>query len=497
MKVGIIVSREDFFYDIHSLVKAFFPDDDVSIKKAGDASENDSPKAAPSGSGPAAEGVEKAAEGAFLPKLESSPESLTIEVTVPDYEDRAAAKDEVKKDLYDALCAYTGHELPWGCLSGIRPVKIAMKALNEGLSGAAAESLMREKYFVSEEKARLAARTARREKELLDSVPKREGAFSLYAHVPFCPSICLYCTFSTSPISAWKKRADEYIDTMLREMKRSAGEGRPAPSTVYIGGGTPTSLEPYQLERLLSGMQEIYSPPLMGEFTVEAGRPDSITKEKLEVLKRYGATRISVNPQTMQQKTLDEIGRRHTPEDTVRAFYLAREAGFNDINMDIILGLPGEGAREVEDTCRKIEELNPDSFTVHSLALKRASRLVRELKEKPGLSARGTYEGLSLENSSEIMAIAHAAAERMGMEPYYLYRQKNMRGGLENTGFARRGHECIYNILIMEETEDIRAFGAAASDKSVYPDGRIERRVNVKDVALYIEREKDREAQKQ
>ena len=265
----------------------------------------------------------------------------------------------------------------------------------------------------------------------------------------------------------------------------------PAPVTFYVGGGTPTSLTAAQLDRLLTAAENTYDLANCRERTVEAGRPDSITREKLEVLRAHGINRISVNPQTMNQRTLDLIGRHHTVEDTKRAFALAREVGFDNINMDIILGLPGEEPVDVEHTLREIEKLDPDSLTIHSLAVKRASRLTKALKEahRAGeIEDMSRYAGLQFVNSETIINMAYAYAERMGMFPYYLYRQKNMKGGLENTGFAKPGKECLYNILIMEEKQEIRAFGAGASSKTISPDGLIERIINPKDVKTYLAR---------
>ena len=460
MNIGIKLSKDDFMYDIHSLVKSFFPDDDVSIFTDSDA--------------------EKC----------GAARDLLLCVDIPDYIDRKAAKDGLKRELYAMLSTYTGHSLPWGTLSGIRPTKIPMKYLEEGLSREEIRSRIRADYLASDAKIDLALEVAENERTLLADVPLGDDTFSLYLNVPFCPSICLYCTFSSSPASVWGKRMDDYLDALIREMKTGL-TGRPSPTTVYIGGGTPTSLEPQQLDRLLTAVEETWDLSGCLEFTVEAGRPDSITRDKLAVLRNHGISRISVNPQTMNQRTLDLIGRRHTVEDTVRAFRLAREMGFDNINMDIILGLPGETAADVAHTVSEIERLGPDSFTVHSLAVKRASRLTKSLREahEAGLIEDYTrYEGLSFENSEEIIGIAYDAARRMGMAPYYLYRQKNMKGGLENTGFALPGKACLYNILIMEELQEIRAFGSGASTKLLFPDGRIERRINPKDVKTYLER---------
>ena len=491
MKVGVRLSRNDFMYDMHSLVKAFFPDDDVSIY------------------------TEEETEKCSLPK------DLEFFITIPEYEHRKETKDGLKRSLYRTLCDYTGHELPWGTLSGIRPTKIPMKMLEEGMTDSRIIGSMMETYLVSRAKAELSLEVAKNEMRLLRGVPTGEDSMSLYLHVPFCPSICLYCTFSASPVSLWQDRMDEYIGAVEKELytnihckelpetvllpdrgpKKQISEPRrqyyppekkyPAPVTFYVGGGTPTSLTAAQLDRLLTAAENTYDLANCRERTVEAGRPDSITREKLEVLRAHGINRISVNPQTMNQRTLDLIGRHHTVEDTKRAFALAREVGFDNINMDIILGLPGEEPADVEHTLREIEKLDPDSLTIHSLAVKRASRLTKALKEahRAGeIEDMSRYAGLQFVNSETIINMAYAYAERMGMFPYYLYRQKNMKGGLENTGFAKPGKECLYNILIMEEKQEIRAFGAGASSKTISPDGLIERIINPKDVKTYLAR---------
>ena len=272
----------------------------------------------------------------------------------------------------------------------------------------------------------------------------------------------------------------EYLDALEREIDfvKEACRDKVLDS-VYIGGGTPTTLEPDQLDRLLGKVKASFDWTHVKEFTVEAGRADSITREKLRALKRHGVTRISVNPQTMNEKTLKLIGRQHTVAQVEEAFWLAREEGFDNINMDLILGLPGETEEDVAHTVRRVKELGPDSLTVHSLAVKRASRLSQWILEN-GIS--------TMHNTDETMRIAAAGAKELGMEPYYLYRQKNMSGNFENVGYARPGKAGIYNILIMEEKESILALGAGTISKEVYPDGRIERCDSVKDVALYLEK---------
>lgn len=339
---------------------------------------------------------------------------------------------------------------------------------------------MRSRYLVSPKKTALAVTIANREKEILKNIDYENG-YSLYVGIPFCPSICLYCSFSSYPLEKWKKRVDEYLDALIREihMVSRMMSGR-RPDTVYIGGGTPTTLEPPQLRRLLQAIVEAFPCEGLREFTVEAGRPDSITPEKLQVLREYPVTRISVNPQTLNQRTLDIIGRRHTVEQVYQAFSLAREAGFDNINMDLIVGLLGEDISMVENTLQQIRRLSPDSLTVHSLAVKRAARL-NIFKEQ--------YEEMTFENNQEIMDLTMKTAYEMGMGPYYLYRQKNMKGNFENVGYAEVDKAGIYNILIMEEKQHILALGAGGTSRLVLDHGkRIHRVENVKDVTSYINR---------
>ena len=334
-------------------------------------------------------------------------------------------------------------------------------------------------YYTSNEKTALAIAIANRERHLLKDI-NYENGYSLYVGIPFCPSICLYCSFSSSPIGIWKDQVDAYLDALCKEIDyASEAFADKELNTVYIGGGTPTTLEPVQLDRLLTKLEERFDYSRLREFTVEAGRPDSITAEKLQVLRDHGISRISVNPQTMNQKTLDLIGRKHTVEQTKEAFFLARTLGFDNINMDLIVGLPGEGQPEVEHTMREITALDPDSITVHSLAVKRASRL---------RMFRDEYREMTFTNNRMIMDMAASYAMRAGQSPYYLYRQKNMAGNFENVGYSKEGKAGIYNILIMEEVQSILALGAGASTKLVLANDRIERIENVKDIRSYIDR---------
>ncbi|CDA13940.1 oxygen-independent coproporphyrinogen III oxidase 2 [Firmicutes bacterium CAG:212] len=405
-------------------------------------------------------------------------------------EDAQEKKKIVTKMVYRFLSEKTGREMAWGMLTGVRPTKLAMHQMENGMNEAQAKAFLQEVYCVSEKKAGLAVDIACREKALLSKLDYLNG-FSLYVGIPFCPSICSYCSFSSSPIDVWSPRMDDYLKALCIELHHIAKEteGKTL-NTIYIGGGTPTTLTAKQLEKLLNVVDELFLNEERGaellEYTVEAGRPDSITKEKLEVICSHPVTRISVNPQTMQQKTLDLVGRKHTVQAVKDIFHLARELGFDNINMDLIAGLPGENAEDIRDTLRQIEELSPDSLTVHSLAIKRAARMAQE---QP---VRDLHTEIT-----EMVEDAAKTAEKLGLVPYYLYRQKNIAGNFENVGYAKADKAGIYNILIMEEKQTIYAAGAGATTKIVLPEKiktengkktnliRIE---NVKNIEEYIAR---------
>jgi len=455
-------NRENYEYDIHSLVKAFYPEKQVKVASR--------------------EKLDQAKAEPFL-RIYIGDEENRIEYPDADhhvlYRMPQEGKNAFKRFLYQALAELTGKTLPWGNLTGIRPTKIAMELLEQGKTDAEIIAFMEDEHFVSEQKAKLSLAIAKREHAILKELHYENG-YSLYIGIPFCPTTCLYCSFTSYPICVWEKRMDEYLDCVIKEIDYVAEAFRDRVlDTIYIGGGTPTSLSAERLDRLLTKLEQTFEIAALKEFTVEAGRADSITREKLEVIKKHHVTRISVNPQTMKDETLRLIGRQHTVAQVLDAFAMAREVGFDNINMDLILGLPGETAEDVAATIEMVKKLDPDNLTVHSLAIKRASRLHQWIEEN-GIT--------SIRNTDETMEIAAAGARAMGMEPYYLYRQKNMSGNFENTGYAKEGKNGIYNILIMEEKQTIVALGAGSITKRVYPDGRIERCDNVKDVALYIEK---------
>lgn len=397
-----------------------------------------------------------------------------------DLSDHSATKNVVKKMFYQMLMERTGTRLPWGSLTGIRPTKIALTRLEEGWSGDDIRSFMKETYMASDEKINLSLEIAAREKKLLEPLDYERG-YSLYVGIPFCPTTCLYCSFTSYPISKWTGRTGLYLEALFKELEYTAGKMKERPlDTIYFGGGTPTSLPAEDIHAILCKLEDLFDTAHALEFTVEAGRPDSITEEKLQVLRDHGITRISINPQTMNQKTLDLIGRRHTVEMVKERFWMAREMGFDNINMDLIMGLPEEDMDDVRHTLHEVKKLAPDSLTVHSLAIKRAARL-NMLKEQ--------YGDLKISNTPEMIDLSAACAREMGMEPYYLYRQKNMAGNFENVGYSLPGKACIYNILIMEEMQTIAACGAGTTTKVVFPsENRRERCENVKEVEQYISR---------
>lgn len=479
---AVKLNQANYEYDVHSLVKAFYPESTVKVLTP-EAKEETAVSVLAECHG---ENMEIKIEDAgasilFVGKetAESQQVSAGKEYRWQYEEAEGRYKDAFKRFLYRVLSEVTEKELPWGNLTGIRPTKLAYAMLEEGLTDVQISEALKQTHYVSQEKIDLSIDIAKRERELLSKV-HYEGGYSLYIGIPFCPTTCLYCSFTSYPIAAYRKLVETYVDCVIRELEYVAkAYGDKILDSVYMGGGTPTTLEAEQLDRLLCKVKELFDFSQVKEFTVEAGRADSITRSKLEVLKKHGVGRISINPQTMKQETLQIIGRRHTVEQVLEAYKLAKEVGFDNINMDLILGLPGETEADVQNTIDKVVELEPDSLTVHSLAIKRASKLSQWITEH-GIE--------TLRNTDETMKIAAAGAKRLGMDPYYLYRQKNMSGNFENVGYAKPGKYGLYNILIMEEKQTIVACGAGTITKRVYPDGRIERCDNVKDVELYIEK---------
>ena len=452
----IYISDLSFSYDLHSLTKAFFQSEDVEVKEWGSEISNN---------------VE-----AFYYRVET-PDGEVREVRVENCgEDRPQFKNKIKREVYIILSELTGRKLPWGTLTGIRPTKLPMSMILDKKSDEEISTFLKDTYLVTDEKIELSTNIAKKEVGILESLHGDRG-YSIYIGIPFCPTTCLYCSFTSNAIAKWRDRVDEYINCLKKEIDYVSEQfADKVIDTVYVGGGTPTTLLPYQIDELMSYVREKLDLSSCREITVEAGRPDSITEDKLAALLRNGVTRISVNPQTMNDETLKLIGRAHSVDEFREAFFLARKY-FDNINTDLILGLPGEDEAKVKYTFDEIAKLSPDSVTIHSMAIKRAAHMDEYLKAHPEIKSEITDGMLKLQ--ADFM-------QSLGMEPYYLYRQKNMTGNYENTGYSRPGKEGIYNILIMEEVQTIVALGAGTVTKRVYGDGRIERCDNVKDVGLYI-----------
>ena len=527
------------------------------------------------------------------PQLEFILDDGSCFTVLPDEVSEDEEKETLIKRVYHHLSEYTNKTLPWGILTGVRPTKLAMKAIMEGTrevknkncegdvgdreesiipreeregerSPEEIERFLCEKYYLSEEKAKLAVEVAKRERELLAPLDLENG-FSLYVSIPFCPSICFYCSFGSGELEKWQNKVDEYLDRLCDEItavgdivderiERKGEEGKKdfggitsdekkvlrKLNTVYIGGGTPTTLNPEQFGKLFHTIKKTFSLDNLIEYTVEAGRPETITREKLRLFKEAGVTRISINPQSMNQQTLDRVGRNHRVADIVETFKLARQEAFDNINMDMIIGLPGEGIPEVCATLEQIKKLEPDSLTIHTLAMKRGSEASNEHKEKIEAEKRGrekkeydeeavnnkentnqfeddanqlkanqtednyTEEIDQEDNINEMLSLCYDAAKEMGLNPYYLYRQKNIAGNFENVGFAKVDKAGIYNILMIEELQTILGVGVGATTKIVTKEKKIvkkdenrtrqdkecnltiRRRANTKDIRKYI-----------
>ena len=499
--IEIYLSDKAYENDVYPLVKAFYPEEDIKVLE-GQAEPFD-----PLG------GSARITVKLRTDQIEiglSGRESVQSEIRLfahpgerNDFQEklmlppglsRTQYKNAMKRFLYRLLSGASGRTLPWGILTGIRPTKLVYELLEKGEEEQAVYNHMREEYLCSDDKTAMSIRIARREAELLEEMDYRDG-YSLYIGIPFCPSTCLYCSFPSYSVTKYSDYVEQYLKALKKEIQYAATCFPEKKLTcVYFGGGTPTTLSAEQLDRLLGLVCGHFDFSCVKEFCVEAGRPDSITREKLEVLRKWGVDRISINPQSMQLKTLDLIGRRHTVEQVREAFLLARETGHENINMDIILGLPGEDREDVVDTLKQIKELNPESLTVHTLAIKRAARLNIERenysdKKASEVSGKASQVSGKASQVSGMLEEALQFARENDYLPYYLYRQKNMADNLENIGYSRYGREGLYNILIMEEKQTILALGAGGMSKFVFHrENRIERVNNVKSVTDYINR---------
>ncbi|GAB1475379.1 coproporphyrinogen III oxidase [Bacillota bacterium] len=396
--------------------------------------------------------------------------------------DSINTRDEGKRFIYDKLKEHTGQTLDWGTLTGVRPVKLAGELQATGNSREQTLNILMDYYYLSRDKAELILSIRDTQLPYLADAPA--GSVALYIGIPFCPTKCMYCSFPSYQVSYDKIAA--YLDSLEYEIRfagKAAAERGLYLESIYIGGGTPSILEDPDLSRLLATLKESFDLGRIKEFTLEAGRPDTVTESKLIIMKENGIDRISINPQSMKEITLEKIGRRHKPKDITEAIKLAKTIGFDVINADLIAGLPDEATEDFSDSLKEILGLCPENITIHTLAVKRASRL-KEIDE--------SYSYHQGDKVRQMLNMGEKLLANAGYRPYYLYRQKQMAGNLENIGYSFPGKESVYNIRIMEEKQTILALGAGGISKVWYPEeNRLERIPNVSNYEIYIERIED------
>lgn len=382
--------------------------------------------------------------------------------------------------LYHILVEITGIHPSWGILTGVRPIKLMRRLVSAGGEESAA-NYFGERLLVSPQKTRLALTTMKAEQAILDL--SRKDSYSLYLSIPFCPTRCAYCSFVSQSVEKAKRLMPEYVDLLCEELRETASIAQKMGlrlETAYIGGGTPTTLNAQQLRQILSTVRACFDFTHCREFTVEAGRPDTITQERLEALREFGIDRISINPQTFNDHVLEVIGRKHDTRQTREAFALARKMGFRHINMDLIAGLPEDSLESFTYTLKEVCGLNPESITVHTLSMKKSSQLTKQGKE--------LYREECIE-TSRMLDFAGELLYEKGYAPYYLYRQSRMVGNLENVGWSKPGYEGLYNVYVMDETHTILGCGAGAVTKLKQPGGEnLQRVFNFKYPYEYISR---------
>ena len=450
----LVILNHPFRYEMEKLTREFFPDG-VEISEA-------------------VSGEKEIVTGISENEVFVSFDSLEKRAVIDGINEKNVIERIMAQLLFSVLKEMTGYAPEWGILTGIRPSKV-MRNYISLLGSEKAEEYFENELYVSEKKTRLASEVAEREQRIIDL--SESNSFSLYISIPFCPTRCSYCSFISHSYESVKKLIPEYVEKLIEEIRltgRIADELGLKAETVYFGGGTPTTLSAEDLRRITCAVGESFDLDSLREYTVEAGRPDTVTAEKLDVLKMNGVTRISINPQTFNDSVLETIGRRHTGEQTVRSFLLAREKGFDNINTDIIAGLPGDTIGSFKNTLERINELSPENVTVHTLSIKRSSFM------------SGGSDFTRARLAEEMLS----SAERMLREryfPYYMYRQSKTLGNLENTGWCRDGKEGLYNIFMMEETHSVLACGAGAVTKLRAPENEnIERIFNFKYPFEYI-----------
>lgn len=437
----LYIKNHSFHYEMENLIRLFFPNEKITVVKE-------------------------------LPDVLEAPyifteisQEIIVKSVINDFVKEKSIQltdDEIENErrmaeiIFDFLAEYTGVKQPWGLLTGVRPVKLLRRLIEEeGLTNAIEH--FRDKFFVTNEKIALARRTEAFEKEILDL--SDDKSFSLYISIPFCPSRCKYCSFVMQSIERTKHLVEPYVGLLCQELEHTAKIAKSLNlrlETIYMGGGTPTTLNAQQLSRVLNTVKDNFDLSSCREITVEAGRPDTITEDKLIALKENNVNRISINPQTLNDSVLQVIGRKHTANQTIEAYKLAQKIGFESINMDLIAGLPTDTYESFVDTLDTICKLDPECITVHTLSMKRSSTLTEE-----GVQ----IDKRNAEETAKMLRYAENVLSENQYIPYYLYRQSRMAGNLENVGWSKRGFECLYNVFVMDETHTIFGCGAGAVTK--------------------------------
>lgn len=460
--MNIYLVNNEFYYEIEKLAKVFFPNEKFTELHTEPCTDDDRIVVKLDGGSAY---VQLRSGGFCSERTEEAPEGGDTELLCADL-------------LYGLLVEMTGLPQPWGLLTGVRPIKLFRK-LKQEMGEEAAKAHFENVFHVSREKAELAAETERAESEILKRTTPR--SFSLYISVPFCPTRCSYCSFVSASTARTKHLIEPYTQLLCRELEHTAEIVRARGlrlESVYMGGGTPTTLSADQMFRVFSTVMSEFDMSGCREFTVEAGRPDTVTEDKLRAIRSCGVERVSINPQTLSDEVLEIIGRKHTTADFYNAFDLARKTGFTNINTDVIAGLPGDTLGGFKTTMETLAlSLCPESITVHTLAMKRASTLTQDGKLLHEDEAR---------TAMDMVALSSAILKRNSYAPYYLYRQSRMVGNLENTGWSKPGKEGYYNVFIMDESQSVIACGAGAVTKIVSGSGKLERIFNYKYPYEYI-----------
>lgn len=458
----LIFNNNDFKYELESVVKLFYPAQSFNFLYNKTNCEGDF----------CFTRLKKGKQFTWLfviVRINGQPSKLSTKIKNDVESLDSECELHLAKLLFLCLQNLTGIRPKWGILTGVRPVKRVNSMLSQGMTKDEIFENLKDRFLVSEDKINLAYKTAIIQSPILESLKSK--SFSLYISIPFCPTRCTYCSFVSNTTASSKKLIPLYIENLCKEIKYTAKLTKDlglSLDTVYFGGGTPTAISPEQLALLMKTIEENFDMSKVREYTVEAGRADTITREKLQVIKDFGATRISINPQTLNDEVLKAIGRRHTVKQFYDSFNLARQMGFDNINMDLIAGLMTDTVESFKNTIDEVISLNPENVTVHTLYIKRCADIVNE------------SENIIHNPAPEMVSYSSQELTKARYNPYYLYRQKNTLGNLENTGYCKNGKESLYNIYIMEETQTIIALGAGASTKLVSKDKGIQRIFNYK-----------------